>query len=281
MAYYNQKHSISPPKASLLLTTFELPHHLSLVLAGLKRQTARDFEIIICDDGSGLETRRLIENFISTSQIPAKHLWQEHRGFRKCKILNEAIRQARGEILVFLDGDCIPHKKFILDHIRSQETGRYLAGRRVDLSKTISGKLTPEQISAGYFDFPKHELILSGLRGETKNLQRSVRISWNWVRCLLKMDRVPDLLGSNFSISKEAMQEINGFDESYEGYGREDTDVELRLQNLGYRIKSMKGLALQFHVWHPRRIFTPANDEKLTILKQEKRVTCERGLIIL
>ena len=74
------------------------------------------------------------------------------------------------------------------------------------------------------------------------------------------------------------METINGFDETYEGYGREDTDVELRLQNLGLKIKSLKGIALQFHVWHPRREFTPANDQRLEELKTSKRIRCKNGL---
>ena len=93
------------------------------------------------------------------------------------------------------------------------------------------------------------------------------------------MNRVVDLKGCNYSVAREALEAINGFDEAYEGYGREDTDVELRLQNLGYRIKSLKGLALQFHVWHPRREFTPANEDRLEELKQSGRVRCSLGWV--
>ena len=98
------------------------------------------------------------------------------------------------------------------------------------------------------------------------------------MRTRLGMDRIADLKGCNYSIPREALEAINGFDEEYEGYGREDTDVELRLQNLGLRIKSLKGVALQFHVWHPRREFTPGNDERLEELKRSGRVRCEKGL---
>jgi len=44
------------------------------------------------------------------------------------------------------------------------------------------------------------------------------------------------------------------------------------------KIKSLKGVALQFHVWHPRREFTPANDSRLEDLKKSGRVRCEQGL---
>ena len=263
---------------SLFLSTYEMPHHLRLVLAGLARQTFKDFEILVCDDGSGPETKKIIEDFAKTSPTPIRHFWQEHDGFRKCRILNQAAREAQGKILVFLDGDCVPHKDYIGDHVREQEEGFYLAGRRVELGRQISQNLTPEQVRGGYFDFPRPSLLLSSFRDDTENLQRSFRVGSNAIRKLLKMNRVVDLKGCNYSIPRAALEEINGFDENYEGYGREDTDVELRLQNLGLKIKSMKGLAIQFHVWHPRREFTPSNDERLEELKRSGRIRALKGL---
>ena len=92
------------------------------------------------------------------------------------------------------------------------------------------------------------------------------------------MDRVDDLKGCNYSASKKVFEQLNGFDEGYEGYGREDTDIEIRMQNLGLKIKSLKGIALQFHLWHPRREFTPANDSRLDELKKSGRTLCADGL---
>jgi glycosyltransferase involved in cell wall biosynthesis len=266
------------PRASLFVTTYEMPHHLALVLAALERQSLSEFELFICDDGSGQATAEIIRDFQTRAQFPVKHLWQENRGFRKCRILNRALREARGEIAVFLDGDCVPHRHYLRDHVESQEPGRYLAGRRMELGPELSEKLTPEQVRRGFFDFPRPELIRSVLREDSVHLQRSVRIPWARVRRLLGMERIDDLKGCNYSVRREHLEAINGFDEQYEGYGREDTDVELRLQNLGLRIKSLKGLAVQFHVWHSRREFTPGNDDRLEELKRSGRVRCSMGL---
>ena len=85
--------------------------------------------------------------------------------------------------------------------------------------------------------------------------------------------------GCNGSARRRDIEAINGYDEDYQGYGREDTDFELRLQHLGLRIKSLKGLALQYHVWHPRRSFTPANDNRLEELKASRRIRCANGLV--
>jgi glycosyltransferase involved in cell wall biosynthesis len=255
-----------------------MPRHLALVLAAVERQSTRDFEVFVCDDGSSDETRELVESYARRCPVPFRHVWQEHRGFRKCRILNQAVRQAKGSIFIFLDGDCVPHRDYVYDHLANQEEGRYLAGRRVELGPMISNALTPEKIAKGYFDWPRPSLVLSALRKDTEFLNRSLRIPSTLFRQAFKMGTVVDMKGCNYSIPRNALEAINGFDEEYEGYGREDTDVEIRLQNLGYRIKSMKGLAIQFHVWHPRREFTPENDTRLENLKRSKRIRAIRGL---
>ncbi len=266
------------PQASLIITTYEMPRHLELVCAGLSRQTSQDFEVIFCDDGSGPETRKVIDQFAASVKIPTQIVWQEHQGFRKCRILNQALRKTRGNTLIFLDGDCVPHRDYVLDHLSMQEEGFYLAGRRVELGPKISSRITPEWVKAGYFDWPHPSLIYSAMAGDSEFLNRTVRVTSPRLRAALGMNRVVDMKGCNYSVPRKVMEALNGFDESYEGYGREDTDVEIRLQNFGLKIKSMKGLALQFHVWHPRREFTPSNEDLLDEVKTSRRVVAVKGL---
>lgn len=269
--------SAAHPRASLFLTTYEMLRHLELVLAGLGRQSVRDFEVLLCDDGSGPETRQRVDAWGARTGQPLQYFWQEQKGFRKCRILNEALRAARGDTLIFLDGDCIPHRHYVKDHLQQQEAGRYLAGRRVNLGEQFSKSLTPADIEAGLLDGPGVRLFKASHAGQIDHLQRTLRVPFGFLRKMLGMTHVDDLLGSNYSVSRRDLTAINGFDEAYEGYGREDTDAELRLQNMGLRIKSLKGLALQFHIWHPRRAFTPANDNRLEIVKHSGKVRCERG----
>jgi glycosyltransferase involved in cell wall biosynthesis len=263
------------PRVSLILATYEMPKHLALVFEALKRQSMRDFEVILCDDGSGEETRKIIEEFRSQAPFHIEHIWQEHKGFRKCRMLNEGLRKSRGAVFVFLDGDCVPHRDYIRDHFENQEHGFYLAGRRVELGEEISYELTRRDVRAGFFDYPSLRLILS--KG-TEHLNRCFRVSCGFLRKLLGMEKIVDLKGCNYSVPRKVLFDLNGFDEAYEGYGREDTDAEIRFQNYGLKIKSLKGLALQFHVWHPRREFTPANEGLLESAKLTKRTRCERGL---
>lgn len=270
------------PAVSLLLATYEMPHHLELVLAALAHQSFKNFEVMLCDDGSGKTTRDVVARArpkLEAAGISMTHLWQENKGFRKCRLLNEGIRKSRGDVLVFLDGDCIPHRDFMGDHYLTRAEGTYGAGRRVELSKKFSDSLSVKDVEGGFFDRPSLKLLIDAQWGETEHWNRTIR--WGrspFIRKLLKLDRVSDLKGCNFSVFRSDIDQINGFDEGYEGYGREDTDIEIRLQHLGLRIRGLKGIALQYHVWHERRGFTPQNDSLLESARRTRRVRCERGL---
>lgn len=255
-----------------------MPRHLELVCAGLEIQTFTDMEVFICDDGSGKETAEVIEKFKSRAKFPVRHLWQEDQGMRKCRILNEALRQASGEIAVFLDGDCVPHSRFIEDHVSHTEAGCFLAGRRVEVGPRLAARLNPEMVRSGFFDWPRPEFLWSVLRGDSEYLNRTFRVANGQLRKWLKMDHVVDLKGCNYSVERSVLEDLNGFDEAYEGYGREDTDIELRMRNYGLKIKSLKGLALQYHIWHPRQEWTPGNEDRLEEVKRTRRVRCEKGL---
>ena len=104
-------------RASLFVTTYDMPRHLELVLTGLARQSMTDFELLLCDDGSGSETAEMIQRFQEAAPFPVVHVWQPHEGFRKCRILNEGLRRSAAETLIFLDGDCVPHRDFVRDHV--------------------------------------------------------------------------------------------------------------------------------------------------------------------
>ena len=271
------------PKASVILATYEWPEALGLVLSALHTQSEKNFEVLIADDGSSPSTKSLIEEYQKKLGFPLQHFWQENKGFRKSRILNQAIQAAQGDCLIFLDGDCVPHREFIRQHILLQEKGRYVAGRRVDLSEEFTKILTPQAIEQGILNGRRFadlfRLWMDSLRKNgSKPFHRAYMVKNPLLRRAFGMESVVDLKGCNFSCSRQDMLAIDGFDESYEGYGREDTDVELRLQNLGLRIKSAKNLCLQFHLYHAPRGFTPANEELLFEVKKSKRVKALRGL---
>jgi glycosyltransferase involved in cell wall biosynthesis len=270
------------PLASLILATYQWPEALAMVLSGLVTQTEKRFEVMIADDGSDVRTKDVIASYQCRVPFEIRHFWQENKGFRKSRILNEAIRAAGGDTLIFLDGDCVPHSEFVAQHVALQEKGRYVAGRRVDLSRDYTEMLNSQRVEGGILNGYATgllDLFLDSLKKNgSKPFHRSYMVRSPLLRRWFKLDRVVDLKGCNFSCARADMLAIDGFDQSYEGYGREDTDVELRLQNLGLRIKSAKNLCLQFHLWHEPRGFTPANEELLESVKREKRVKALRGM---
>lgn len=274
--------ALQKPKASIILSTYQWPEALAAVLSGLVTQSEKNFEVQLADDGSDERTKQVVASYQRRVGFPIHHFWQENKGFRKSRILNEAIKAAQGHTLIFLDGDCVPHRDYVAQHLALQESGRYIAGRRVDLSKEFTATMTPAQIEGGalngvgcgIFDLWMDSLRKNG----SKPFHRAYLVTKPWLRKLCKLDQVIDLKGCNFSVSRHDMLAIDGFDQSFEGYGREDTDVELRLQNLGLKIKSAKNLCLQFHLWHEPRAFTPANDVLLEEVKSSKRVKALKGL---
>lgn len=272
----------SAPKASIILATYQWPEALRLVLSALLTQSEQSFEVMIADDGSDARTKAAIREYRDRANFRIEHFWQENKGFRKCRILNEAIRAAKGEVLIFLDGDCVPHRHFVAQHCALADDKHYVAGRRVDLSKEFTAKLSPERVEKGMLNGVAtglFKLFVDSLRKEgSKPFHRAYMVKNPIFRKAFGMERVVDLKGCNFSVLRQHMLAIDGFDESYEGYGREDTDVEIRLQNLGLKIKSAKNLCLQFHLWHKPRDFTPANEDLLDEVKTTKRVKAKRGL---
>ena len=269
-------------KASIILSTYQWPEALALVLSGLIGQTEKSFEVLIADDGSDFRTKDMIDRYVKRKLLTIKYFWQENKGFRKSRILNQAIQAAEGEVLIFLDGDCLPHKDFVAQHVALQDGKHYVAGRRVDLSKEFTMQLTPEKVEKGQMNgtlMGLYKLAMDSMKANgSKPFHRAYVVKNPLVRAICGLNKVTDLKGCNFSVPREKMLAIDGFDESYEGYGREDTDVEIRLQNLGLKIRSAKNLCVQFHLWHEPRAFTPVNESLLDDVRKSGRIKAKIGL---
>ena len=221
---------------SVLLATYNWPEVLSLCLQALREQTNKNFEIIICDDGSKDETRTLISEFQKDFPVPLKHLWQEDDGFRKTLILNEGIKSANGEYLVFLDGDCIPQIDFIAQHLKLSEKNHLVTGSRI----LSSQQLTTDLCSNGHWSHKKlrSNALTWGLKGLLNK----------WLPLFIKLPNVSGRLykkfewrrikGCNMACWKSDAEAIGGFDESLLGWGHEDADFIFRLQKNGVIRKS-------------------------------------------
>ncbi len=233
---------------SVLLATYNWPEALSLCLQALREQTNKNFEIIICDDGSKDETRTLISEFQKDFPVPLKHLWQEDDGFRKTLILNEGIKSANGEYLVFLDGDCIPQIDFIAQHLKLSEKNHLVTGSRI----LSSQQLTNELCSSRHWSHKKlrSNALTWGLKGLLNK----------WLPLFIKLPNVSGRLykkfewrrikGCNMACWKSDAEAIGGFDESLLGWGHEDADFIFRLQKNGVIRKSGAWATEVIHLWH-------------------------------
>lgn len=227
-------------KVTVIIGYYKKINYLELILQGLALQSFDDFEVIIAEDNNEHHTIAFIAAYQTKVSFPLKLVQQEDKGFRKNRILNEAVSQASGETLIFFDGDCIPHKECIKEHYLNTTEKGILSGRRVMLSKRMSERLlnTHSFTSLSYFD-----LLFSG----SKHIEESVYLPYSWIPKKKKRG----LLGCNFSIRKNALLEINGFDEDYEKAGvGEDSDIEWRLLKLGYTIVPIKFKAIVYHLYH-------------------------------
>jgi cellulose synthase/poly-beta-1,6-N-acetylglucosamine synthase-like glycosyltransferase len=266
------------PNITLVISVYNKPEVLRLVLAACSRQSLPDFEIIVADDGSGPEVRDVVAVARSSSLHPIVHLWHEDRGWRKNVILNDAIRTSRGERLVFIDGDCLPSRHFLLDHWNEREDRRVLLGRRVETSRRWSNELTLREVETGEFEKIGGREILDGLTGRSLRVEDGIRMPSRFVRRLL-LRTVRGMLGSNFSVAREDLVAINGFDELYDGPGcGEDSDVQYRLSLAGVSGKSLRNLAIQYHVWHPRTRVSDACWDRFEMIKLTREPRCLVGL---
>lgn len=271
---------------AVVITTYNSPRSLELCLLSFLNQTYQNFDIFVADDGSDDETRVLIEKIKREFQLQIYHIWHPDEGYRKSKINNTVFRQidpVKYPVVICIDHDVIVHHRFVEDHFRAhQEVGfapLLFMGRRVDLSESFSKTLNPQnvlQFNRGL----RWDLLESGLKGETKNVFRSIRLDApQWILKLLKRDRVYDLLGSNFSISTKVLLDVNGYNEDYKSYWGEDGDLFVRVRNTGTRCTGKIGYAVQWHLYHDRLEETPEHIEMYrALLKNTEYRRCKNGI---
>ncbi len=235
---------------TVLIATCNYLNSLKICLTSLERQTYTNFEVIICDDGSEPDVGEWLKTYIPEAPFPLRHMWQEGRGFRKCRLLNQAMQEACGDYFVFIDSDCIQAKDFLEQHWKHREKGRYLGGRRVMIARKAAETVSSEMVNKGTFDHLSFWLLSRTILGQIKYLEDALPILHH-----LRPVHPFNLLWCNFSIHKEDILAVNGFDEEYESRGGwvGVEDIAARLELSGRRMKSVRYLARQYHLGHEIR----------------------------
>lgn len=266
-----------PAHLTLIIAVYNQPLLLRYQFAALLRQTFKEFDVIIADDGSGKETADVVNAAKRTMPFRIKHLWHADKGWRKNVMLNDAIRESVTEYLVFIDGDCLPAKDFLYDHSVNRERGKVLLGRRVEHGERWAQSLSVERIRTGEFERYTIADAFDALRGKSVRLEHGIRIAHPFIRQFV--EKSDAMLGCNFSTFKEHLAAVNGFDEDYTGPGLgEDSDIFYRLGNIGVTGKSLRNLAIQYHVWHPLTAVSDANRLRFAQTLRQKSVRCLNGL---
>jgi glycosyltransferase involved in cell wall biosynthesis len=259
----------SAPGIGLVISTFNQPEYLARVLNAVARGTTRPQELLLADDGSAEETGHVFRKWAAGQPFVCQHVWQEHAGFRKSRILNLAIAAAAAEYLVFLDGDCIPHPRFVADHADLCAPATFVQGHRALIERNGAGAF-----GLGPFAQDRRRALL-------KFQLRGLKHAYRWPRPLKQVRH--DLRGArgcNLAVWRADLVAINGYNEAFSGWGREDSEMILRLMNSGVRRLDVRGWALCYHLWHPpaSRSGLAANDELLAQARQQAATRCEHGL---
>ncbi len=238
---------------SIIISFYNKIDLLKYILAALDRQTYTNFEVVIADDGSKPEVVDEINRLKDTFSFPIHHVWHEDKGWQKNIILNKAIVKSQAEYLIFIDGDCIPHRLFVQEHLEQRAANRVISGRRVMLTENISKSLSIMRIQNGYLE----KSVILPLLIETlfcakpTAFENAIRIRSSFIRQLFVKEKTRGFWGCNFSLWRADILAVNGFDERfvYPGTG-EDADLEDRLKRIGVMPVSKKHLVTVYHVFH-------------------------------
>ncbi|MDM8537885.1 glycosyltransferase family 2 protein [Desulfobacterales bacterium HSG17] len=257
-------------KISVIVTTYNRPDALKKVLDGLLHQTRLPDEIIIADDGSIDETRLMLQSYLKHNQIRIKHVWHKDKGFRLAEIRNKAILESGSEYLVFLDGDCIPPKHFVEDHLNLAQKGYFFQGKRVIVSQKVSPGFT-------FSDANSILCLLRHLVFGISNSHHILRIPFFPSYTTAKLSGVR---GCNMGFFKENLLSVNGFNQKFKGWGREDSEIVIRLFKYGLKRKENPFKAVCYHLWHKEntRDYLEKNNQILEKTGQQNSYVCKSGL---
>lgn len=256
-------------KTALLISTYNWPQALELIFKSIHEQTEFPDEVLIADDGSTEETKSLIECFTKKSTFKVQHVWHEDNGFRKSIVLNKAVALTTCDYIIQIDGDCILHPKFIADHKKNAKIGLYLYGTRATLTKTALPRI-----------FNEHQTKFNFFSKDLKKRTRTIHSSILSKLYKPHNEFSDNFRGCNVSFWRQDFIDINGYNEAFEGWGREDSDLVIRLGNKGLLAKRLRYVGIVYHIYHQEnsknRLLINDGIQKKSI--EERIVRIEKGI---
>ena len=251
---------------SLIVSTYNRPDALNLVLQSLNQQTDTEFEVIVADDGSKEDTRQLVHAFQKNFFRPLLHAWHEDTGFRLAAVRNLAVKHSSGSYLIFLDGDCIVQNDFIANHRRLSEQHHFVTGSRVLLNPSLTDHILSQPV--WNFSSLKKHLVKYRINGSINkllcfylklgNLRMRYHNSFKW----------RGIKGCNFACWRQDFEQVKGYDEGFEGWGHEDADLVFRLHLAGLKRKTGALSTEVLHLYHPENNRSQADKNKAKVLQR-------------
>ena len=256
-------------RVSLIIATYNWPESLILALRSIEKQTIVPEEVIIADDGSTAETKEIIDKFQKDSDLNIIHSWQEDNGFRVAKSRNKAIAKSCGNYIILIDGDIILHPKFVQDHVNNAKVGYFMQGSRVLLSQDITEQIIiSNRISFSFFS--------KGMKGRKNSIHS------NFLSKIFstKKNYLRGIKTCNIAFFRQDFINVNGFNNEFEGWGREDSEFVVRLFNTGINRKNLRFNAIQYHLWHKvsDRKYLDYNNQLLQNSINQKLKVCKKGI---
>lgn len=253
--------------SSLIISTYNWPEALQLCLTSVKNQLVLPTEVIIADDGSGESTKDLIASFQKSFPVPLKHVWHPDEGFRLAAIRNKAIAASETNYIIQVDGDLILHRRFVEDHLQLSKPGFFITGSRV----LLSAESTLNLITHHSIDLKKYA------KGKTNFINgihsRTVR-NFLAERYKIHGKHKYYVKGCNMSFWKEDLITVNGYNEAFTGWGREDSEIAIRMINAGIKKQFIKMAAICYHLHHKE---ASRNFEQKNILMMQEVI--DKGTI--
>jgi glycosyltransferase involved in cell wall biosynthesis len=257
--------------AAVVVSTYNRPRALDLVLKGLADQEIAPNQIVIGDDGSGPQTQQIIDLWKERG-LPIERCWHPDEGYRKTIIMNRAFSKVRQPLTIFLDGDCIPSRRFVSDHLTLSEPGFILAGPRILANSRYTQDLE-SGIAANWENLTAIDVLRLRMNGSINRIGPLVRLpDGPWRRAKPKKWQL--VRGCNFSVATRDVWNCDGFEESLYGWGPDDSDIAVRLINGGLKVKTGRFACPVLHLWHKeesrqgleknRRYLQSAIDERRT-----------------
>jgi glycosyltransferase involved in cell wall biosynthesis len=242
---------------SVVVTTYNRPDALAAVLRSLGKQDDRQFEVVVADDGSRGDTEDVVKRAQAAFPAPLSHVWQEDTGFRAAAVRNRATARARGDYVIYLDGDCIVRRHFVRAHRDLAETGWCVTGGRVLLSEAFTRAVLADGTAVE--DWSVASAAIAAVQGKINRAMSLPRLPLGPLR-KLGAHRWQRLRGCNFSAFRADIERVNGFDECFQGWGFEDSDFAARLIESGVRLKNGRLATNVYHLWHSESDRTAHNE---------------------